>query len=75
MDVREVKCAEQIAQMRMRGGEMLAIVTRTAPAGCTTCKWKLSRPALLPVVFKLAVQMAAAESQNRVSSSNGPEHS
>ena len=34
MDVREVKCAEQIAQMRMRGGEMLAVVTRTAPAGC-----------------------------------------
>ena len=43
--------------------------------GCATYKWKLSRPAFLPVVFKLAIQMAAAESQDRVGSSNGPEHS
>src|SRR6266513_481162 len=43
--------------------------------GCATYKWKLSRPAFLPVVFKLAIQMAAAESQDGVGSSNGPEHS
>ena len=43
--------------------------------GCATYKWKLSRPACLPVVFKLTIQMAAAESQDRVGSSNGPEHS
>jgi amino acid transporter len=43
--------------------------------GCTTYKWKLSRPAFLPVVFKLAIQTAAAECQDRVGSSNGPEHS
>src|SRR6266576_3945060 len=43
--------------------------------GCATYKWKLSRPAFLPVVFKLTIQMAAAESQDRVGSSNGPEHS
>jgi hypothetical protein len=44
-------------------------------SGCATYKWKLSRPAFLPVVFKLTIQMAAAESQDRVGSSNGPEHS
>jgi len=43
--------------------------------GCTTYKWKLSRPALLPIIFKLAIQMAASESQDCVGSSNGPEHS
>src|SRR5207244_641097 len=43
--------------------------------GCATYKWKLSRPAFLPVVFKLTIHMAAAESQDRVGSSNGPEHS
>ena len=48
---------------------------QNAEEGCATCKWKLSRPASLPVVFKLAIQMAAAESQDRVGSSNGPEHS
>src|SRR5205823_3745210 len=41
--------------------------------GCATYKWKLSRPAFLPVVFKLTIHMAAAESQDRVGSSNGPE--
>src|SRR6266480_7327373 len=46
-----------------------------SPIGCATYKWKLSRRAFLPVVFKLAIQMAAAESQDRVGSSNGPEHS
>jgi len=44
-------------------------------AGCTTYKWKLSRPALLPIIFKLAIQMAASESQNCINSSNNPEHS
>ena len=43
--------------------------------GRTTYKWSLSRPAFLPVVFKLAIQMAATEGQDRVGSSNGPEHS
>jgi len=43
--------------------------------GCATYKWKLSRPAFLPVVFKLAIQVAAAKSQDGVGSSNGPEHS
>src|SRR5437016_10829427 len=48
---------------------------REGETGCATYKWKLSRPAFLPIVFKLAIQMAAAESQDRVGSSNGPEHS
>jgi uncharacterized protein YecE (DUF72 family) len=43
--------------------------------GWATYKWKSRRPAFLPVVFKLAIQMTAAESQDRVGSSNGPEHS
>jgi Fic/DOC family len=43
--------------------------------GCATYKWKSRRPAFLPVVFKFAIQMAAAESQDGVGSSNGPEHS
>jgi transposase len=43
--------------------------------GCTTYKWKLSRPAFLPIIFKLAIQMAASESEDCVGSSNGPEHS
>lgn len=43
-------------------------------AGCRTYKWSLSRPAFLPVVFKFAIQMAAAEGQDGVGPSNGPEH-
>jgi|SRR6266513_5721506 len=43
--------------------------------GCATYRWNLSRATCLPVIFKLAIEMAAAESQDRVCSSNGPEHS
>ena len=28
--------------------------------GCATYRWNLSRPTCLPVIFKLAVEMAAA---------------
>ena len=28
--------------------------------GCATYKWNLSRPTCLPVIFKLAIEMAAA---------------
>jgi len=54
---------------------VLTSVSCAPSLGCATYKWKLSRPAFLPVVFKLAIQMAAAESQDGVGSSNGPEHS
>ena len=46
-----------------------------AMKGCATYRWNLSRATCLPVIFKLAIEMAAAESQDRVCSSNGPEHS
>src|SRR5438132_13364602 len=41
---------------------------------CATCKWKLSRPSALPVIFKAAVEMTAAQSENRVGSPYSPEH-
>jgi len=28
--------------------------------GCATCKWKLSCPTCLPIIFKFAIEMAAA---------------
>lgn len=31
---------------------------------CATCKWKSSRPSALPVIFKAAVEMTAAQSEN-----------
>jgi hypothetical protein len=45
---------------------------RIAEIGCATYKWNLSRSPRLPVIFKLAIEMAASESQDRVRSSNGP---
>src|SRR6266481_3198536 len=36
--------------------------------------WKLSRPSALPVIFKAAVEMTAAQSENRVGSPYSPEH-
>src|SRR5207249_2133237 len=41
---------------------------------CATCKWKLGRPSALPVIFKAAVEMTAAQSENRVGSPYSPEH-
>ena len=35
-------------------------VSRAGLKGCATCKWKLSCPTCLPVIFKLAIEMAAA---------------
>ena len=35
---------------------------------------KSSRPSALPVIFKAAVEMTAAQSENRVGSPYGPEH-
>src|SRR5438309_5772081 len=49
--------------------------TFQAVPGCATYRWNLGRATCLPVIFKLAIEMAAAESQDRVCSSNGPEHS
>jgi pimeloyl-ACP methyl ester carboxylesterase len=49
-----------------RGGEQEVTGCRPrsaasrAAAGCATCKWKLSRSAPLPIVFKFAVELAAA---------------
>src|SRR5439155_7271863 len=43
-------------------------------AACATCKWKLGRPSALPVIFKAAVEMTAAQSENRVGSPYSPEH-
>ena len=34
MDVREVKCSEQMAQLTLHGGEMLAIATRATRTCC-----------------------------------------
>ncbi len=42
---------------------------------CATCKWKSSRPSALPEIFKAAVEMTAAQSENRVGAPHGPEHS
>src|SRR6266480_4609472 len=67
------------------GRERMVLAVRDAPStpilvlpnntptipGCATYKWKLSRRAFLPVVFNLAIQMAAAESQDRFGSSTG----
>src|SRR5213594_726503 len=41
---------------------------------CATCKWKLGRPSALPVIFKAAVEMTAAQSENLVCSPYSPEH-
>jgi len=41
------------------------LADRRIKSGCTTYKWKLGCPAFPPIVFKLAIQMAAAESQDR----------
>src|SRR6266446_175394 len=41
---------------------------------CATCKWKSSRPSICPVIFKAAVEMTTAQSENRVGSPHGPEH-
>src|SRR5437016_11809729 len=43
-------------------------------SACATCKWKLGRPSALPVIFKAAVEMTAAQSENRVGSPYSPEH-
>src|SRR6266403_6116843 len=64
-----------LIHLNPRGCDMTLLLQERQERGCTTYKWKLSRPAFLPVVFKLAIQMAAAECQDRVGSSNGPEHS
>ena len=78
-DLEDMYLAEGALE-RIRSGEdqtipLKDVVKRHGLQGCATYKWKLSRPAFLPVVFKLAIQMAAAESQDGVGSSNGPEHS
>src|SRR5207245_391026 len=46
----------------------------TDEMACATCKWKLGRPSALPVIFKAAVEMTAAQSENRVGSPYSPEH-
>ena len=35
-------------------------VVREEKNGCATYRWKLSRPTCLPVIFKLAIEMAGA---------------
>jgi hypothetical protein len=36
------------------------MISLLALTGCATYTWNLSRPTCLPVIFKLAIEMAAA---------------
>jgi len=64
---------EPTNQLSMNAG--IRRLNHYVSTGCATYRWNLSRATSLPVIFKLAIEMAAAESQDRVCSSNGPEHS
>src|SRR6266480_2905916 len=72
---RRQACVDRRLPIRIAVPPVTPAFRKRLHSGCATYKWKLSRRAFLPVVFKLAIQMAAAESQDRVGSSNGPEHS
>ena len=42
--------------------------------GCATRKWRLGGAARLPVVLKATVEVAAAQGDDGIGSSNRPEH-
>src|SRR5207249_8820341 len=69
----EASPQESVLPGREPHNKLLADVASVARA-CATCKWKLGRPSALPVIFKAAVEMTAAQSENRVGSPYSPEH-
>src|SRR5690242_17879323 len=53
----------------------LTSIPNSKREACATWKWKSSRPSALPVIFKAAVEMTAAQTKNCVGSPYSPEHS
>src|SRR6266404_399001 len=62
------------ALLKLTGMQPHALTTGPLRDACATCKWKSSRPSICPVIFKAAVEMTTAQSENRVGSPHGPEH-
>ena len=49
-----------IGLIDFRFARLGGLISVVLPSGCATSKWKLSRPAFLPIVLKATAEMRAA---------------